>query len=87
MPLQFLHSVAQGLHIGGGAVMEAVFSPSDHRRLSHHESPVDFFCSFGLAWFLSHDQIFTYGFDPCHMPEAFSRNHIASFDLSQAGHM
>lgn len=79
MPLQFLLSIAQGLHIGGGASGEVVLSPSDCRCPSYQESPMNFFCCCSV-WS---------GF--CFMAlqklEALRRNHTASFDPSQAGHM
>lgn len=52
MPLQFLLSIAQGLHIGGGASGEVVLSPSDCRCPSYQESPMNFFVAvrFGLVF-------------------------------------
>lgn len=52
MPLQFLLSIAQGLHIAGGASGEVVLSPSDCRCPSYQESPMNFFVAvrFGLVF-------------------------------------
>lgn len=48
----FFLSIAQGLHIGGGASGEVMLFPSDYRYPSHQESPMNFFVAvrFGLVF-------------------------------------